>query len=363
MAYKQFGISQSSIKDWRELTPQDWYKKWILREGKQRKSDALDFGNLLDILCFSSEKYNDDFIETELSKPSANVEKIMVSTYNHIVELNENIKELNKENNPGIPLRKFNLPDNKEIVIKFCQEEDYYANNLEQAYNTAVKKGAAYFEFLQSVGDRIVITKDQKTLADELKTILYTNKKTSGFFKNTKTTEVVFQQELYGEHIVSGLPEDATLDFLPTQGKPDILFLNHKRKHIREIDLKYTEYPIHKWHLKGGPMWKLDYPLQHSFYNTLLRTFLNTYKDGKYKDYAIVNPLNVVIDDKVKLPYLFEYSLDDLHIKQKGIEGTDIRGWEDDINDIAWHMHMNDWSYPTEHLKHGKIRIKLFNRK
>jgi hypothetical protein len=76
-----------------------------------------------------------------------------------------------------------------------------------------------------------------------------------------------------------------------------------------------------------------------------------------------MNPLNVVIDDDMKVPYIYEYNKADLYIKRFGIENTPIRGWEDTLNEIAWHLGTNDWSRPKAHIVHGKLFINIFNKK
>jgi hypothetical protein len=76
-----------------------------------------------------------------------------------------------------------------------------------------------------------------------------------------------------------------------------------------------------------------------------------------------MNPLNVVIDDTLKVPYIYKYDFDDLEIKKNGVEGTPIRGWADQLHEIAWHLNKNDWSRPREHLTTGSISIKLFSKK
>src|ERR1700761_1646550 len=92
----KFAISQSSIKDWKDLPPQKWYDKWILKTGKKKTGAALDFGSLLDTLCFTPKEYDRRFVICEVKKPSDNVTKIVTATFEHIKELNENIKLLNE---------------------------------------------------------------------------------------------------------------------------------------------------------------------------------------------------------------------------------------------------------------------------
>lgn len=362
----KFAINQSSIKDWRELPPAKWYEKWILKIGKRKTSSSLDFGSLLDTLCFTEKEFKRRFIIADVKKPSDNICKVVTDVYDHLIQLNENIKTLNEspaeegKEKINIPSKKISLVDNKDIIKKFSEENKYYEGKPDQAYNKIIKDGGLeYFEFMKKVGKRIVITPDQETLAKELKKILYTDKVSSGFFIPKKECDVHFQVQIFTEFPIDGLDGVETI---PIKGMLDIVHFNHKRKEVREVDLKFTNN-VYKFADYGGPVRMFDYPSQHSFYDFLIPEWLKTFENGKYKDYAVMNPLNVVIDDDTKLPYLYEYNKADLYIKRFGIEGTDIRGWEHTLNDIAYHLNTNDWSRPIEHIKHGKIQINIFKKK
>lgn len=365
-AYRaKFAISQSAIKDWKNLPPQKWYDKWILKKGKGKKSNALDFGSLLDTLCFSEDQYERRFLVSEKKKPSDKVSQIVEAVYAHLIELNENIKTLNEapaeegKEKIIVPYKKVTLVDNKEVIQKYTVELDHYASKPEQGYNDVVQKGSDYFELVKQAGKRIVITKVQEDLAKELKKILFEDKMCSGFFKPKKNCSVYFQVQIFTNYEVSGFD---SVESLPIKCMLDILHFNHKLKQVREIDLKFTEQGVHKFADYGGPARTFDYPLQHSFYNAFIPEFLQTFEGGKYKDYALMNPLNVVIDDDIKVPYVFEYNANDMYIKRYGMENTSIKGWEDTLNEIAWHLDNNEWSRPKEHIKNGKLLINIYKK-
>lgn len=360
----KFAISQSSIKDWKLNPPQKWYDKWILKKGKWKKSDALDFGSLLDTLCFSEKEFERRFIIAEVKKPSPNVTEIVTDVFNHIQELNANIKLLNSapteegKEKVKIPSKKVSLVDKKQIIAKYSEERKYYEGKPDQAYNKIIKEGSEYFEFLKKVGKRIVITKEQEQMARELKEILFTDKVCAGFFIAKKNCEVHFQVQIFSEFPIDGLEG---VDSIPVKGMLDIIHINHKRKEVREVDLKFTNDAFNFNDYKG-PVRMFDYPGQHSFYDALIHEWIKTFEDGKYADYAIMNPLNVVIDDQIKIPYIYEYNKADLHIKRYGIENTYIRGWEDTLKEIAWHLSTNDWSRPKDHILNGKLLINIFKK-
>jgi hypothetical protein len=354
---KKFALSQSMIKDWRQIAPNVWYQNYILGKRKFKGKRTMDFGSLLDTLCFTPDLYDKRFIVAECARPSEKVEKILVAVYEHISALNDNIRGLNRESDTKkVPLKKVSLEHNQDVVKKYCLEHDHYASKPDQAYGDIVKKGKEYFQFLKKLGKKVAITADQKKSADELKNILYTDPTSRGFFVPKKGCEVLFQTQLRAEFPIGA----ENVESIPIKGIPDIIHFNHNKKTVREVDLKYTD---DVYLFATGPVKLFDYPMQHSFYNFLIEEWLKTYKDGIYKDYAIMNPLNLVIDEKIKIPYIYRYDFNDLYIKRKGIEGTWIKGWETLLEDIAWHLNKNDFSRPKEHILNGSISIQVFSKK
>lgn len=355
-----FRLSQSAIKSWKDLAPSKWYDQWILGNRPKKSTNALSMGSLVDTLCFEPNQFGKRFIVSEVQKPSDTVCKILMDIFNHITELNSNVKGLNNtegQKKVVVPYLEVTL-ENRDIVDKFTKENKYYESKPDQAYNTLIKQGTEYFGFLKKVGNKVVITEAQKTLAQELKEILYTNPITKGFFIPKKDCEVHFQVSMFGDFPIDGLE---SIESIPIKGLVDIIHINHKRKEVREIDLKFTN-SAHAFADYNGPVRKFDYTMQHSFYDCLIHEWLKTFNEGKYKDYEVMNALNCVIDDDIKQPYIYEYSKTDLHIKRYGIENTNITGWENIINEIAWHIDKNKWDYPREHILHGKIQINIFKK-
>jgi hypothetical protein len=356
---KSFALSQSALKDWKTMPPNIWFEQWVLGKRKFKGKRTMDFGSLLDTVCFNPELFDKRFLVAECKRPSEKVELILNDIYTHLNELNSNIKELNKKDGTKVPLKKITLVDNDDIIKKFCLSNKYYESKPDLAVKMLLKDGKEYFEFLKTVGKRVAITEAQKTLAEELKEKLFTDPETKYFFIQRKNTTLIFQNQIRAEFPIEGIEN---VEVIPVKGILDITMFNHTKKTVREIDLKYTD-DVFNFNSYQGPVKLFDYGTQHSFYYFLLSEWLKVYEDGKYADYQIVNPLNVVIDEKIKVPYIYKYDFDDLHIKKMGIEGTPIKGWSDMLHEIAWHLNKNDWTRPREHLTQGSISIKLFSKK
>lgn len=355
----KFAISQTSMKDWGTMSPGKWYATWIAKTRKRPKKAATYFGSYLDCLLFTPKAIEKRFIIATVKLPSEKVVLILNSVYDHVEELNKRAIEANKdpEAKVQIPLKEHTL-DDKELVNKYTQEHEHFSGKLDQAYNDVLKKGKDYFDFLVSTKGKTVITPEEKADAEKLAKILREHKTSKGFFVPKAGCEVVFQQYIFTE-MEMGLPN---VEVIPVKGALDIIHFNHKRKEVREADLKCTEDAF-AFDSFQGPVRRFDYPGQHSFYDFLLRQWLQTYQDGKYKDYAVMNPLNVVIDRHECLPYIYCYNQNDLYIKRHGIEGTKIKGWQNTIEEIAWHLDNNDWTYPMSHVKNGLLQITVFAKR
>lgn len=355
----KFAISQTAMKDWLSMSPTKWFNTWVTKTRKRPKKIATYFGSYLDCLMFTPKVIDKRFIIATVKQPSDKVTKILSDIFDHVEELNKRVEEMNAKPDAKtkIPLKKHTL-DDKELVIKFCDDNEHYKGKGEQGYNDVLKKGKEYFEFLTSTKGKTVISPEDKADAEKLAEILRTDKISKGFFVPKDGCEVVYQQYIFTDIDV----DYDNVNIMPLKGAIDIVHFNHKRKEVREVDLKATEDAFAFDGIKG-PVRLFDYPGQHSFYDFLLRKWLLTYKKGIYKDYSVMNPLNVVIDRNECLPYIYEYNQHDLFIKKNGIEGTRIKGWMDTINEIAFHFDRNDWSRPMAHILNGKMQINVFAKR
>lgn len=324
----------------------------------------MDFGNLLDtlLLCKKAD-FDKRFIMTEVKKPSDNLVAITTGVYAEIQELNTNAEAINNAA-PGddlfqkgvkIPMKEIDMEKNADIVKKHCLLNKFWEKDIERAYKEALK-GKEYFEFLKKVGKKTVIDKEQLTLAEELRDKIINDPISRPFFMPKKGCEVMFQQQIFGEYELAGFEN---VEMMPVKGMLDIIHINHTKKQIREVDLKFTNDAFQFY----VAIKRFDYALQHSFYKFLLELWIETFDGGKYKDYQIMNPLNVVIDDREKIPYLYCYNSMDLAIKRNGIENTKIIGWESNLLDIAWHMDQNKWDRPKSHYLTGFLSVEIFNNR
>lgn len=355
----KFAISQSAIKDWEVMSPSKWRSIWIDKTRPRPQAGAsASFGSLVDCLVFTPTKFDKRFIVAEIDLPSDNVKKVVDAVYNRIKELNANAEKVNSNLAPKqipVPVKEMKL-DHEDLIISFSKEFSYYATQPNRAYNEVMKSGTAYFDFIQKLEGKQAVTKADLDTATKIKNILTTDKLVKGFFVPNKNCDVVFQQNIYADLELSGFEN---IDFLPLKGALDDIYFNHKKKEVREIDLKWTNDAF----MFKDAVKRFGYVKQHSFYDFLLREWLKTYKDGAYEDYTVVNPLNVVIDSEDMIPYIYRYNSNDLYIERYGHENMHwFRGWEQSLYEIAWHMDTQQWDRPREHYLNGSMNINYYKR-
>lgn len=359
-AYKdKFAISQSALKDWEVMAPSKWYKTWVTKEIPRPEAGAsASFGTLLDCLMLTPNKFDKNFLVADIPLPSESIQNIVTDVLKHIKELNVNATKMNEINNTKIPMKELKL-DYPDFIASFAIKHEYYVKQPARALNEVMNKGKDFFDFLVKTEGKLVVTKEDKSTADNLKDILLNHPRSRGFFIAKKDCRIVFQQRIFADLELSGFQN---LEIMPMKGAIDIIHFNDKRKEVREADLKWTSDAF-LFNSSTGPVRKFDYLAQHSVYDFLLREWLKTYEGGKYQDYTVCPPLNVVIDSDHRIPYLYTYNHTDLHIKRYGHEGMPwIKGWEQKVNEIAWHMDTQQWEVPREHYLNGLMNVKVFHK-
>lgn len=354
----KFAISQSAIKDWAVMAPSKWHKIWVTKEvPRPVAGSAASFGSVLDCLALTPKYFDKNFVVADVQLPSDKIQAIVTDVFNHIKELNANAAKIN-----ALPETKAKVPDKEikldypELIASFSLKHEYYVNQPQRALNEIMNKGQEFFTFLTKIDGKQVVSADDKKLADELKEILYNHPRTKGFFTAKKGCRIIFQERIYADLELSGFDN---LDYMPMKGAIDIIHINDKLKKVREVDLKWTNDAF----LFKDAIKRFDYPAQHSVYDFLLTEWLKTFEDGRYKDYTIAPPLNVVIDSDNKIPYLYSYNMNDLHLKRYGHESMSwLKGWEQVVNEIAWHMDTQQWEVPREHYLNGFMNVKVFHK-
>jgi hypothetical protein len=356
---KVFAISQSAIKAFKTKGLAKFKKIYIDKEeDDEDDQDKFAYGSLVDTLAFQPKLLDERFyiLDTEVPLPKDKLKLVIDKTYKEAVEIVDNKVELNRRGNLPEPLY---VPDITEIsewydlIFKYAREITYGGTTWSRTRicDNAYEEGYLYFRMLGKANGRSIINSQENADAIETVEALRNHPRTKRYFVQQENQTLLFQQEIFLEFNVSGMP-------IPLKGALDIIHFDHDAKTVQVPDLK-TTYNAQTFKTIAK---SFDYTTQASFYNFLLREWLKTYEDGKYVNYTCLNPINIAIDATTKEPYIYEYDWSDLEIVEHGSEENNVQGWRSILEEIAWHLQSGVWNCPKELHETGKIKLKIFRR-
>lgn len=359
--YKQvFAISQSAIKTFKTKSLQKFKKIYIDKEKDEDEDESkFAFGSLVDTLAFEPHLLEERFYipENEIPIPGEKVKLIVDKVYKEAKQISENIKLLNKQGNlpAAIPeLNSANIFDWEDLILKYAKEINYGGTTWTQRriLNSVFEDGAAYYAGLNLCNDRQIINAALNADAIQIVEVLRTDKNTIPYFVQQPDETLLFQQEIYiTQQLKSGKKA-------PLKGALDILRINHKDQTVTVADLKST-YDVSMF---KDTLTSFGYVSQVSFYDNLVREFLKTFENGKYKNYTMLNPINIAIDSNIKIPYIYEYDWNDIEIAREGSEINNVEGWMNTLENIMWHIETSVWDRAREMFENNKIKLKIFKK-
>lgn len=345
-----WGISQSAIKDFEKMSPLEWKKIWIDKEKKVENKSTFLFGTVLDILLFTPESFDSKFYVADLILPSEAIVSIIDAFYTKLKIKNTSLEEVNKE--LPYPVEIFwNLKDQKELLLEciknYTSVDDKtgdvkygWQNNWKEdtRIEKVIEQGNGYYNLLLELNGKIIISSKLKQQADNLKNILLNHSLTKDWFIPQEGIELIFQHEIFVDE-KGELPKKLSID---------IKRIDHNKKTEQIADFKTAVSAF----LFSYSIKKYGYCRQLSFYN---------YYDNKLEGYTRLNPINIVIDLKEQLPYIYEHSIEDLNIEIYGSIQHKLKGWLQIVEEITWHFQNSLWEYPKEIYENNKIKLKLYD--
>lgn len=286
---------------------------------EKKESEALDFGSLFDCLITDADRFNDEYIVSDVEKPTAQLGEFLDLFLSCQLET---IEEKYDYAYDEMKLRNPKLRDKKEKFVERLEKE-----------------AKPYLTFLVSSKDKKVVSKADYNLAVLMRDSLYSNQFTSPYFNMSFDWETQFQIPLLGE-----------MEGIEYKGLLDMILINHARKKIIPIDIKTTgEYPnafqksVKKW----------NYLLQASLYWDLVQ--LN------YPDYEIDDFL-FFVSSKVlpEKPYIWKADWSARNLgKNGGIlgDGTKMMGYRELAENLQWHERSGLWEYPRATYENRGINL------
>ena len=380
-----WGISQSSIKAWKFTSPLQWKKRYIDdNRDDDKDTESFTMGSLVDTLLFTPELLNDRFYKGKEKLPSEAIAWIVREYFVTIIEKNKQIEE----NNKSLPIEEMCIPldlttPHENLLLKIadnCPDKDKdgsikygWQNNwkAETRIKHIVEKGSEYFESIKAANGRKIISEQQNLQAIEIRDILVKDENVRDYFIPSENNELLFQLEIYSYY---DFHDELSTDYynitnVPIKGALDIVRINHKEKTVQIIDFKTSQSAYNfidsiKYY---------GYDQQLSYYNFLLERHLRD--NNIYKGYIFKNPINIVIDFTDKIPYIYEYTDEDMYYARYGTREllTNIftnfkipirvkQGWQNILDEICWHYVSSQWDKPKEMYLNKKIIVNLLSK-
>ena len=365
-----FGISQSAIKDFVYKDINNWKRIWIDNEKDLSKNEeTFILGTIVDMLMFSGvdEIKKHFFITDKIETTPSAITKIVTDFYYKMINRRDQLLNAAR-----------NLPEKPKFEIDFYRDDDLlleainnykdsdgkagWQSNWKDATRLASirEKGKYYFTFLQNANGKKILNKHIFESALEFQKLLTQNLVSKNYFVPSEKIELIFQLEIF-EH------EKFNEYKLPLKGAIDILKIDHGAKTVQIADLK-TSFDGKNF-VKS--IINFGYCDQLSFYSFLLEKWI---KNKPFKNYKILPPVNIVMDVKSKLIYLYEYNEFDLNISKTGNAELLFnlfktknhpfkikKGWYEILSEIAWHFENNIFYQCKDLVLYQKIKLNLLN--
>lgn len=238
---------------------------------------SLLFGSMVD--CLITEGI-DTFMElygvTGIEMPSEKIIKIVQDIFDNVKDKEEDI-ELGMIDDATI----------LDSINKFY----YYPNWKDETRIKVVKKeGSQYFSLLNYNRDKILVPNSLYTEAMNAVRALKTSENTKKYFDDIEKDGI----EKYYQ-----LKWKATLNGIDYRCMMDLVIVNHNDKTIIPIDLKTSSKP--EWDFYKSFL-EYRYDIQNRLYYRILKENL---KDTEYKDYNIVDYIDVVINKETLTPLVW----------------------------------------------------------
>jgi len=359
----RFGISQSMLKDWEKMSPAKWKRVWVDRAEKDEREDYFDAGSLVDCLAFTPERLGENFVITDMGVqlPSEQIKKIIEKVY----ELHTNMEKV-KAQTSLIVFGTAELKDYDNELFELSKQPDInYGKGKypkERVVKEVLEKGQKYFDTLCEVGGKTIISFEDNVKALEQVEILRTHPVSRPYFVQQEGEQLIFQHELFiplkeYDHLPFFRNNNINGSTLVKKCAFDIIRIDHIRRTIQNADLK-TSFDAHKHNFMRS-IKKFRYGTQVSYYDVML----GQWRDDNFPGYKIIPPVNIAIDCFLKKPQVYRYKTEDLELLRFGgvdNKGEMVKGWEETLTEVLWHIENNIWDNSREMEEHGFIEVQLF---
>lgn len=311
-----------------ERSPFLFHKKYILKEEiEEKESDAMNIGSAVDCLLTQPDDFYTLFTVATVDRPTGQMGDYVDVLFKLASEDVENAET-----------------DAYNIV-------GFKRDSLDKVKERFIVEGKAYYDFLVSSKDKIVLSFEQYTKANAAAQILKTNRFTSKFLA-----------ENLGENIDRYYQKDSTFEYdgIQYKVKLDCIVVDHNTQTIHPIDIKTTSDSPYAF---AKSMTRYRYDLQAVIYSHYISTAFA--QEHLIQNYTIAPFKFIVINvEYPNNPLIWKMSTNDYISAKMGIAGEGgVRGLFDILADIQWHLDNDVWDYKREvYEKDGELVTNLYDK-
>lgn len=333
-------LSQSDLKLYVE-NRKKFYKKVILREPvEEDESDAINIGNLVDVMLTDDENFEHYFYITSAPKPTGQM-LIFIKNLEHIT--------------------KASLGEDGECTLSFKErsEEAYEqlrignGGKLRDKYSTFIanfEEWTGYYKELMECSNRQVVTPEEVELSGRIVNALKTSANTAGVINAVSVDDM----DVYNKCAIL-----FTYMGKEFKGELDKFIVDHKNKVIRPYDIKTTGF-VEWWISK---YLENKYYLQTGMYRIALRAWAD---ENGYEDYEI-GYMQFVCADSINYykPLIYSTNSDNYEDALNGfsINNRNYKGINQIIDDLNLSEEMGEWGISADNMRNnGHVNIPVFDK-
>lgn len=294
----------------------------ILQERKILSNDGIKNGKLVDTLLFDRDRFKELYHISEFEKPGATLGDLCDIIYNNYE----------------------NIPD-KEKVIEIIKLNGLWSNIVKEdlLYKKLTDDFWGYLNQCYQCTDKILITQNEKLLAEEIVSIIKTHDYTKDLLYN-EDLEYVYQHEF-----------ETKIDKFRVRGIIDIISIDHKNKKIYFKDLKTGSKNSSEF-IKSYIDYR--YYLQQAVYQLAYKDIV---KKLELEDYELQPFEFIYISLKEKIPISFIVTDKWYQASLYGfkISNHKFRGLYELLDEIYFHWKNNLYQLSKEiYENNGRIELK-----
>lgn len=330
-------FSQSSLK-LLDFNPQKFYwdeYRWVMGESEERKNDPptdpMILGTIVDILLTRPNDLEKEFVW--LSDPPTGQLKAFIDSFWKFEQQGADAGQSATQAYSEVGIKQSKL---ETMVTKFQDEGLPYYNSLKKAVGKALVSAEVLLKAKTLV---------KEMLEDEFMGSVLLQEDAMEHLN--EWIEVHYQLEIY--YFIDNIPVKALLDKV---------IVDHLKKTVQPLDVKTCGENSFM-----EAFAKRRYDIQGAFYTDALRHWM--VKQG-LEDYNIL-PFQFHVaftNERGIKPQIWQMGTYDYYGGRYGIDRPGlkrVRGYQQMITDLKWHMKENKWKYPREvYMKRGIRELNYY---